>query len=238
MLTGDFNTILSRSLDRRRSDPFDASRVFSCALNRLLDACCSVGFWRYLQPTSSSYTWTRSNGSLSSRIDFIWDSLSKMCGSRLCLLVTLLRAPSPVIALLLCRFTFLNFLLLFQEFGSLIHICYGRLRLWFLISGPTGVICNLVFPPWLSGGTKGKASLKGSLLYIVAIVLLGGRSTVTSCLGWQTTLNVVKMPVSRATFNFLKVHDQSQTIVIRVEIRLNIRRNNNNNNNDNKSSFI
>ena len=45
-LTGDFNTILSRSLDRRRSDPFDASRVFPCALNRLLDACSSVGFWR------------------------------------------------------------------------------------------------------------------------------------------------------------------------------------------------
>ena len=42
------------------------------------------------------------------------------------------------------------------------------------------------FPTWLRGGTKGKASLKGSLLDLVGIVLLGGRNTVASCLGWQT----------------------------------------------------
>ena len=43
----------------------------SCALNRLLNACSSIDNWRYLHPTSYSYTWTRSNGSLSSRIDLI-----------------------------------------------------------------------------------------------------------------------------------------------------------------------
>ena len=65
----------------------------------------------------------------------------------------------------------------------------------FPISGSIGVLCSPVFPPWLSGGTKEKASLKGSLLDIVVIVLLSGRNTVASCLGWQTTLNVVSMLV-------------------------------------------
>ena len=51
------------------------------------------------------------------------------------------------------------------------------------ISGPIGVVCSPVFPPWLSGGTKGKASLKGSLLDIVVIVLSSGRNTVASYLG-------------------------------------------------------
>ena len=71
VLADDFNTVFDRSLDRRGSDPFDVSRESSCALNRLLNACSSIDIWRYLHPTSSSYTWTRSNGSLSSRIDFI-----------------------------------------------------------------------------------------------------------------------------------------------------------------------
>ena len=71
VLAGDFNTVFDRSLDRRGSDPFYVSRESSCVLNRLLNACSSIDIWRYLHPTSSSYTWTRSNGSLSSRIDFI-----------------------------------------------------------------------------------------------------------------------------------------------------------------------
>ena len=71
VLAGDFNTVFDRSLDRRGSDPFDVHRESSCALNRLLNACSLIDIWRYLHPTSSSYTWTRSNGSLSSRIDFI-----------------------------------------------------------------------------------------------------------------------------------------------------------------------
>ena len=71
VLAGDFNTVFDRSLDRRGSDPFNVSRESSCALNRLLNACSSIDIWRYLHPTSSSYTWTRNNGSLSSRFDFI-----------------------------------------------------------------------------------------------------------------------------------------------------------------------
>ena len=69
----DILTLLyfNRSLERRGSDPFDVPRESFCALNRLLNACSSIDIWRYLHPTSSSYTWTRSNGSLSSRFDFI-----------------------------------------------------------------------------------------------------------------------------------------------------------------------
>ena len=71
VLAGDFNTVFDRPLDRRGLDPFDVSRESPCALNRLLNACSSIDIWRYLHPTSSSYTWMRSNGSLSSGIDFI-----------------------------------------------------------------------------------------------------------------------------------------------------------------------
>ena len=71
VLAGDFNTVFNCSLDRCGSDSFDVSCESSCALNRLLNACSSIDIWRYLHPASSSYTWMRSNGLLSSRIDFI-----------------------------------------------------------------------------------------------------------------------------------------------------------------------
>jgi len=71
VLAGDFNPVFDRSLDRRGSDLFDVSRESSCALNRLINACSSIYIWKYIYPTSSSYTWTRGNGSLSSRIVFI-----------------------------------------------------------------------------------------------------------------------------------------------------------------------
>ena len=63
--------IRCRSLDGRGSDPFYVSRESSCTLSRLLNACSSFDIWRYLHPTSSGYTCTTSNGSLSSRIGFI-----------------------------------------------------------------------------------------------------------------------------------------------------------------------
>ena len=65
--------------------------------------------------------------------------------------------------------------------------------LLFPISGLIGVLRSPVFPPWLSSGTKGKVSLRNSLLDIAVFVLLSGRNTVASCVGWQTTLNVVSM---------------------------------------------
>ena len=109
VLDGDFNTVFHRSLDRRGSDPFDLSRESSCALNRLINACSSIDIWRYLHPMSSSYTWTRSNGSLSSRIDFIlvphvWVPSVSSCDIVAC--------PFSDHALLLCLFVFLKFLLM------------------------------------------------------------------------------------------------------------------------------
>lgn len=71
VLTGDFNTVFNRALDRRGSDPSDSSRESSVSLCGLFDACCAVDIWRYLHPTSSCFTWTRWNGSLASRIDLI-----------------------------------------------------------------------------------------------------------------------------------------------------------------------
>lgn len=71
VLPGDFNTVWNQSLDCLRSDPFDVSCQSLCALNRLLNTCSSIDSWRYLHPTTSSYTWTRSNGLLSSLIDLI-----------------------------------------------------------------------------------------------------------------------------------------------------------------------
>ena len=59
------------------------------------------------------------------------------------------------------------------------------MSLLFPISGLISVLCSPVFPPWLSGGTKGKVSLRDSLLDIAVFILLSGRNTVASCLGWQ-----------------------------------------------------
>ena len=67
--------------------------------------------------------------------------------------------------------------------------------LLFPVSGLIGVLRSPVFPLWLSGGTKGKVSLRDLLLDIAVFVLLSGHNTVASCLGWRTTQNVVSMLV-------------------------------------------
>ena len=54
------------------------------------------------------------------------------------------------------------------------------ISLLFPISGLIGVLCSPVFPPWLSGGTKGKVSLRDSLLDIAVFVILSGHNTVAS----------------------------------------------------------
>ena len=113
VLAGDFNTVFNRSLDLRASDLFHASCESSCALNRLLNACSSIDIWRYLHTTPSSYTWTRSNRSFPSRID----SQYFIGGSRLCRPMILLLVLSPIIALWLCMFLFLKFLLMLMEFN-------------------------------------------------------------------------------------------------------------------------
>ena len=71
ILAGDFNTVFSRSLDHCCSVVVDTSRESSAALARLFKEVCCEDIWRYLHPSSSGFTWSRADGSLSSRIDLI-----------------------------------------------------------------------------------------------------------------------------------------------------------------------
>ena len=71
VVCGNFNTVFDRSLDRLGSDTADISRESSVALSHLFEFCCCVDIWRYLHPSSSYFTWTSSDGTLASRIDFV-----------------------------------------------------------------------------------------------------------------------------------------------------------------------
>ena len=84
LLCGDFNAVFDRLLDRVGSDPFDTARESSVALSRLFSSCCVLDIWRYLHPSSNSFTWSRWNGLVSSRIDlfgvpFSWVSAVSAC---------------------------------------------------------------------------------------------------------------------------------------------------------------
>ena len=59
LICGDFNTVFDRSLDRLGSDAADSSRESTAALVRLFDSCCVSDIWRYLHPSSSSFTWSK-----------------------------------------------------------------------------------------------------------------------------------------------------------------------------------
>lgn len=71
ILASDFNMVFDRSVDRLSSDPADSSRESSSSLRCLFEASCVVDVWRYLHPSFSSFTWTRWNSTLASRIDLI-----------------------------------------------------------------------------------------------------------------------------------------------------------------------
>lgn len=71
ILCGDFNTVFDRSLDRAGSVIDDVSRESTLALTRLFESCCVVDIWRCLHPAVSAFTWSRWDGSLSSRIDLV-----------------------------------------------------------------------------------------------------------------------------------------------------------------------
>jgi len=84
VLCGDFNTVFDRQVDRVGSVGDDVSRESTLALVRLFEACCATDIWRYLHPSSSGFTWTRPDGSVSSRIDlvgcpFVWVSSVLSC---------------------------------------------------------------------------------------------------------------------------------------------------------------
>ena len=49
----------------------DTSRESSAAFAQLFKEVCCEDIWRYLHPSSSAFTWSREDGSFSSRIDLI-----------------------------------------------------------------------------------------------------------------------------------------------------------------------
>ena len=71
IVCGDFNTVFDRAPDRAGSDAADTLRESTVALSHLFDSVCVTDIWRYLHPDASAFTWTRWNGSISSRIDMV-----------------------------------------------------------------------------------------------------------------------------------------------------------------------
>ena len=71
IICGDFNTVFDRSLDRLGSIVFYSPRESTQALYALFVSCCVLDIWRYLHPQCKQFTCTKSDGSLSSRIDYI-----------------------------------------------------------------------------------------------------------------------------------------------------------------------
>ena len=59
LLCGDFNAVFDRLLDRVGSDPFDTVRESSASLSRLFSSCCVLDMWRYLHPSTNSFTWSQ-----------------------------------------------------------------------------------------------------------------------------------------------------------------------------------
>ena len=107
ILCGDFNAVFDRSVDRFSSDPSDLSRESLYSLRDLFDACCAVDIWRYLHPSSSSFSWIRWDGSRASRIDlcgipYVWVSSVLSCDllpcpfSDHCGLLTVVSIPDVV----------------------------------------------------------------------------------------------------------------------------------------------
>ena len=71
LLCGNFNAVFDRCLDRRGSNVFDSTRESSAALSSLFNECCVSDVRHVLHPGLSGFSWTRSDGSLASRIDLI-----------------------------------------------------------------------------------------------------------------------------------------------------------------------
>ena len=94
ILCGDFNAVFDRSVDHFGSDPSDVSHESFSSLQDLFDACCTVDIWRYLHPSSSTFFWTRWDGSRASRIDlcgipYVWVSSVLSCDLLPCLSLTI-----------------------------------------------------------------------------------------------------------------------------------------------------
>ena len=84
VICGDFNAVFSQPLDRRGPVSQNPAPDSSGSLQSLFNDCCIVDIWRYLHPNMAAFTWMRSDGTLSSRIDLIgcpipWVHCVKSC---------------------------------------------------------------------------------------------------------------------------------------------------------------
>ena len=71
VICGDFNTVFDRSLDPSGSIVFDSSIESMQAMSALFVSCCVLDIWRYLHPQCKQFMWTKLDGFLSSRINYI-----------------------------------------------------------------------------------------------------------------------------------------------------------------------
>lgn len=108
IICGDFNTVWDRRADRRGSDPTSTGRESSSVLHSLFQDIAAVDVWRKLHPDTRSFSWTRPDGSIASRIDLFgfplaWTHLVLSCDIVPCpfsdhdavFLVTSLPEPFP-----------------------------------------------------------------------------------------------------------------------------------------------
>ena len=70
-LLGDFNSVFDRALDRSSSHIDFAARDTSDKLGDLFLEFNVIDIWRSLHLVSKSFTWTRPDGTMSSRIDLV-----------------------------------------------------------------------------------------------------------------------------------------------------------------------
>jgi len=69
IICGDFNTVWDRRVDRRGSDPTSTGRESSSVLHSLFQDIVAVDVWRKFHPATRSFSWTRPDWVIASRID-------------------------------------------------------------------------------------------------------------------------------------------------------------------------
>lgn len=66
IMCSDFNAVFDRSVDRRGLSLLTNHHDSSQTLANLFRECCVLDAWRVLHPSTSGFTWDKSDGSLSS----------------------------------------------------------------------------------------------------------------------------------------------------------------------------
>ena len=84
IVCGDFNTVWDRAVDRRGSASSDSGRESSMVLCSLFRDLAVFDAWRRLHPDGRSFSWTRPDGLMASRIDLFgfplaWDHFVHLC---------------------------------------------------------------------------------------------------------------------------------------------------------------